>query len=184
MTGILDPRIPKVFVCGILITSLPEHCRNNRRFHKQIAVILIAGKISPSLHRAHWVLFAICRYQPIKLPSVRTEHGFSCKIFGYSQGVRWFMKRINLISSSEELHMSIMPSFALYCFAYTPGASVFFCFFSRTIRSGSRGHVIEQASRVRPGQKVVQELCNVLLTILSHCFILTKLKTAEFVSQM
>ena len=128
MTGILDPRIPKVFVCGILITSLPEHCRNNRRFHKQIAVILIAGKISPSLHRAHWVLFAICRYQPIKLPSVRTEHGFSCKIFGYSQGVRWFMKRINLISSSEELHMSIMPSFPLYCFAYTPGASVFFVF--------------------------------------------------------
>lgn len=38
------------------------------------------------------------------------------------------MKRINL-SSSEELQMSIMPCFALYCFDYTPRPLFLFCFF-------------------------------------------------------
>ena len=42
MVGILDPRNLKIFACGILDTSLPEHCWHNRRYHTQIAVILIA----------------------------------------------------------------------------------------------------------------------------------------------
>lgn len=42
MIGILHPRILKIFACGILDTSLPEHCWHNRRYHTQIAVILIA----------------------------------------------------------------------------------------------------------------------------------------------
>ena len=39
-------------------------------------------RISPSLH------IAICRYWPRNSPSVTTEHGLRCKIFGQSQGVQ------------------------------------------------------------------------------------------------
>ena len=48
---------------------------------------------------------------------------------------------------------------------------------------GSRGHFIEKPLRVRPEEKVVQELCSVLLTILSHCFEARRIWRPNVISQ-